>query len=124
MSTSSPSAPRSSPVRKSRGIKFWQSKPTSPLLSQPTTDWLGSSLVTAKAIAAAGDIAPFPYLKGVFGTAVLVLETIQKVKKNRDNMKDLCGNIVQITNIMHDHLLSQKETDTSKLEILCKDLER
>ncbi|KAJ7205257.1 hypothetical protein GGX14DRAFT_136460 [Mycena pura] len=123
MSTSSPSAPSSIPARKSRGIKLWRSNPTSPVPSQPATDWLAPYLVTAKAITAAGEMVPFPYLKGVFGTAVLVLETIQKVKKNRDNMKDLCGNIVQIMNIMHGHLLSQKETDTSKLEILCKDLE-
>ncbi|KAJ7189810.1 hypothetical protein GGX14DRAFT_408514 [Mycena pura] len=79
MSTSSPSAPSSIPVQKSRGIKFWRSKPTSPMPepSQPATDWLGPSLVAAKAIAVAGEMAPFPYLKGVFGTAVLVLETIQ-----------------------------------------------
>ena len=79
MSTSSPSAPLASsiPARKARGIKLWRSKPTSPVPSQPATDWLGPYLVTAKAITAAGEMVPFPYLKGVFGTAVLVLETIQ-----------------------------------------------
>jgi hypothetical protein len=38
------------------------------------TDWLGPSILTARTVAAA---AEFPYVKGVFGTVVVILETIE-----------------------------------------------
>jgi hypothetical protein len=41
------------------------------------TDWLANSLLFAKTIAAAAECAPFPYLKGVFGTVVVLLETVE-----------------------------------------------
>ncbi|KAJ7189822.1 hypothetical protein GGX14DRAFT_547023, partial [Mycena pura] len=102
---------------------YWRSKAPSPSQSQSPVDWLGPSLVTARTVTAAAECAAFPYVKGVFGTAVVVLEAIQKVKKNQGALEDLRGNIMQIMNIVHGHLLDRKQTDTSKLEILCQDLE-
>ncbi|KAJ7441897.1 hypothetical protein B0H11DRAFT_2251745 [Mycena galericulata] len=65
-----------------------------------STDWVGMSLLTAKAITAAAECAPFPYIKGVFGTVVILLETAEKVKKNRDDLKELCEDTVTIIEIV------------------------
>ncbi|KAJ7437953.1 hypothetical protein FB451DRAFT_1378426 [Mycena latifolia] len=64
--------------------------------SVSNSDWLATSLVTAKAVTAGAELLPFPYVKGVFGTVVIILETIEKVKKNREDLKDLCSNIMEI----------------------------
>ncbi|KAJ7463359.1 hypothetical protein FB451DRAFT_1180451 [Mycena latifolia] len=63
--------------------------PASEPAPSSNSDWLPAFIFTAKAIAAAGESLPFPYVKGVFGSAVFLLETVQKVQKNRDSMKEL-----------------------------------
>ncbi|KAJ7765912.1 hypothetical protein DFH07DRAFT_770052 [Mycena maculata] len=68
--------------------------------SKSNSDWLGPSLLAAKAIAAGGEMLPFPYVKGVFEIAVTVLETVEKVKKNREDLKELCEDTVEIIKIV------------------------
>ncbi|KAJ7197396.1 hypothetical protein GGX14DRAFT_402631 [Mycena pura] len=92
--------------------------------SPSSADWLGPSLLTAKAITAAAENAPVPFVKGIFGTILVVLETIQKVRKNRDSLKELCEKIMEIMKALEGHLDSDPATDTMKLEILCEDLQR
>lgn len=46
-----------------------------PSLRRSSTDWLWTSLLAARTIAAAAE--SFPYLKGVFGTVVVLLETVE-----------------------------------------------
>ncbi|KAJ6523535.1 hypothetical protein DFH09DRAFT_198317 [Mycena vulgaris] len=92
------------------------------LSSQSKSDWLAGSLTTAKLIAAGADCIPFPYVKGVFGTVVVILETVEKVKRNRDNLKELCGNIMDIIKIIQDQLLTHGDTDALKFKGLCEDL--
>jgi hypothetical protein len=41
------------------------------------SNWLANLLVTAKVITAAAECLPFPYVRGVFGTVVVVLETVE-----------------------------------------------
>ncbi|KAJ7211648.1 hypothetical protein GGX14DRAFT_542759 [Mycena pura] len=50
---------------------------TSPTANRTNSDWLGPSLSAAKAIAAAADSAPFPYVRSIFVMAVVVLESIE-----------------------------------------------
>ncbi|KAJ6600294.1 hypothetical protein DFH09DRAFT_1271199 [Mycena vulgaris] len=57
----------------------------------------------AKTITAAAECAPFPYIKGAFGLVVILLET--KVKKNCDDLKQLCGDIMEIVTIVRDQLV-------------------
>jgi hypothetical protein len=60
----------------SKGIEGRKSQtPKSP--SKPASDWVGMFLLTAKTMAAAAECAPFPYVKGVFGTVVILLESIE-----------------------------------------------
>ncbi|KAJ7446588.1 hypothetical protein FB451DRAFT_1188678 [Mycena latifolia] len=83
-----------------------------------------SSLTTAKAVTAGAECLPFPYAKGVFGTVVIILETVEKIKKNRDNLKELCGNIMEISRIIKDQLSSHGTTAAKKFKGLCEDFER
>ncbi|KAJ7452843.1 hypothetical protein FB451DRAFT_1373962 [Mycena latifolia] len=98
---------------------FRPSKPS----SQSTSDWLSTSLTTAKGIAAGAECIPFPGVKSVFGTAVVILETVEKVKRNRDDLKELCGNIMEIVGIVQDQLSSHGDTAAVKFKGPCEDLE-
>ncbi|KAJ7484121.1 hypothetical protein FB451DRAFT_1363721 [Mycena latifolia] len=91
--------------------------------SVSNSDWLATSLVTAKAVTAGAECLPFPYVKGVFGTVVIILETIQKVKKNRDDLKELCSNIMDIIRTIQDQLSSHGDTAAVKFKGLCENLE-
>ncbi|KAJ7450387.1 hypothetical protein FB451DRAFT_1410367 [Mycena latifolia] len=128
-----------SPTRPSR-------KPTAtsfgPFQPNPQSDWLAPSLLTAKTMSAAVDGVPFPYVKGAFGVIVILLETLQvsylpglsncrpnhqflqKAKKNRDDLKELCENSMKIMEIIRDQLLSQEPTVAEKLKSVCEELER
>ncbi|KAJ7466039.1 P-loop containing nucleoside triphosphate hydrolase protein [Mycena latifolia] len=121
MSTSgNPPAASSSPQQ--RGGRTSQAfKPSS-----SNSDWLTTSLATAKAVTAGAECLPFPYVKGVFGMVVIILETIelpQKVKKNQDGMKELCSNIMEIIKTIQDQLSSHGNTAAVKFKGLCENLE-
>ena len=42
-----------------------------------STDWVGNAIQVAKIAAAAGELAPFPFIKGAAGTFLLLLELVQ-----------------------------------------------
>ncbi|KAJ7208260.1 hypothetical protein GGX14DRAFT_633854 [Mycena pura] len=95
---------------------------TMPKSASPSnSDWLGPSLLAARTMVAASENAPVPF--GVFGTILIVLETIDKVKKNRESLKQLCGNVIKIMKIVESHLVFCEDVELSKLENLCADLE-
>ena len=50
--------------------------------------------------------------------------TWQKVKKNRDNLKQLCGNIIEIMKVVQSHAHFYEDSDATKLENVCMDFER
>ncbi|KAJ6547737.1 hypothetical protein DFH09DRAFT_1320703 [Mycena vulgaris] len=110
------SSPPQTPAKGSR-FKFKVN-----LSSQSKSDWLAGSLATAKLIAAGAECIPFPYVKGVFGTVVVILEIVEKVKRNRDDLKELCGNIIDIIKIIQDQLLTHGDTNALKFKGLCEDL--
>ncbi|KAJ7192498.1 hypothetical protein GGX14DRAFT_26826 [Mycena pura] len=78
-------------------------------------------LLTARAINAAGECAP--YVAGVFGMAVVLLEAVEKVKNNRDGLKNLCKQTVQTMNIIQDQMASNADVAAPKLTTLCAELE-
>ncbi|KAJ6575699.1 hypothetical protein DFH09DRAFT_377819 [Mycena vulgaris] len=112
------SASSSPPHTPSKGTRIFKVK----LSSQSKSDWLAGSLTTAKVIAAGAECVPFPYVKGVFGMVVIILETVEKVKRNRDDLKELCGNIVEILKIIQDQLVAHGDTGALKFKGLCEDL--
>ncbi|KAJ7431109.1 hypothetical protein FB451DRAFT_1113120 [Mycena latifolia] len=111
-----PAAP--SPLQQRGGATSQAFKP-----SVSNSDWLATSLVTAKAVTAGAECLPFPYVKGVFGTMVMILETIEKVKKNREDLKEMCGNIMEIIKTIQDQLSSHGDTAAVKFKGLCENLE-
>ncbi|KAJ7640938.1 hypothetical protein B0H17DRAFT_1339233 [Mycena rosella] len=116
MSTAHTTPAASSSTRRTR---FHVLRPS----SESKSDWLETSLTTAKGITAAAECPPFPYVKGVFGMVVIILETVEKVKKNRDDVKELCDNIMEIVSIVQDQLSSHGDTAAVKFKGLCEDLE-
>ncbi|KAJ6467936.1 hypothetical protein DFH09DRAFT_1482247 [Mycena vulgaris] len=91
--------------------------------SQSKIDWLASSLATAKAVSVAAESISVSYVKPVFGMAVIILETIEKGKKNRDGLKELCESVTEIIRIVQGQLSSHADVNARKFKGLCADLE-
>ncbi|KAJ7121178.1 hypothetical protein C8R44DRAFT_853416 [Mycena epipterygia] len=100
-------------------VSYPSSKPS------PTSNpaWLEALLFNAKLITAGADAFPFPYVKGVFGTVVFLLEAVQKVKQNQESMKELCGDTVDIITILRDQISAHGDTIALKFKTQCEELE-
>ncbi|KAJ7088320.1 hypothetical protein C8R44DRAFT_844518 [Mycena epipterygia] len=85
--------------------------------------WLEALLFNAKLMAAGADAFPFPYVKGVFGTVVFLLEAVQKVKQNQESMKELCGDTVDIITVLRDQISAHGDTAALKFKTQCEELE-
>ncbi|KAJ7099066.1 hypothetical protein C8R44DRAFT_947277 [Mycena epipterygia] len=95
------------------------SKPS--LTSNPA--WLEALLFNAKMITAGADALPFPYVKGIFGTVVFLLEAVQKVKQNQESIKELCGDTVDIITVLRDQISLHGDTVALKFKTQCEELE-
>ncbi|KAJ7082155.1 kinase-like domain-containing protein [Mycena epipterygia] len=91
--------------------------------SQSNPDWLGTSILTARTIATEAESLPFPYVTAVFGIAVIVLESIERVKKNQEDLMGLCEDTLDIMKIVHEQILAHGEPTAVKLKSLCEELE-
>ncbi|KAJ7468120.1 hypothetical protein FB451DRAFT_1369151 [Mycena latifolia] len=106
-----------SPSHKPTATSFRASKPNS------KSDWLGPALLAAKTITAGAACVPFPYVKGAFSVIVVLLETVEKTKKNRDDLKELCENSMEIMKIIQDQISYHGPTAAEKLKSVCEELE-
>ncbi|KAJ7819145.1 hypothetical protein B0H13DRAFT_2292304 [Mycena leptocephala] len=118
-SKSAPNSPQTAGGMRSRALKTHSQGPVA-----SKSDWLAPTIVAAKMITAAGECLPFPYVKGAFGMVVILLETVEKVKKNRDDLKDLCTTAMEIMYILQDQISLHGDTGAVKLKGLCEDFER
>ncbi|KAJ7711373.1 hypothetical protein B0H16DRAFT_1900659 [Mycena metata] len=91
--------------------------------SKSKSDWLAPAILTAKTITAAAECAPFPYIKGVSGTVLILLETVVRVKKNREDLEELCSSSTEIITILHDQIKAHGNTAAVKFKGLCEELE-
>ncbi|KAJ6547899.1 hypothetical protein DFH09DRAFT_631824 [Mycena vulgaris] len=112
-------ASSTSPQTQAKGSRVFKSKSS----SQSKSDWLAASLTTAKLIAAGAECIPFPYVKGVFGTVVVILETVEKVQRNREDLQELCEDIVEIIRIVQERLSFHGDTAAVDFKALCEKLE-
>ncbi|KAJ7765952.1 P-loop containing nucleoside triphosphate hydrolase protein, partial [Mycena maculata] len=119
MSTTSPPN-----TRESRVTTKESTAPVTKTPSKSSVDWLGTSLLAAKTIAAGGEMLPFPYVKGAFDIVVIMLEIVEKVKKNREDMKELCEDTVEIIKIVQGQIKVHGDTAAVKFKGLCEDLKR
>ncbi|KAJ7251633.1 hypothetical protein C8J57DRAFT_1352189 [Mycena rebaudengoi] len=116
---------RSTPTAVGSNFSSPQKKTVQASKSSPhvTSDWVGASLLMAKAITASTEFLPFPYVRGVFGVVVTLLETVEKAKKNREDLKELCGDTLEIMKIVRDQISAHGDTAATKFKGLCEDLE-
>ncbi|KAJ7703744.1 hypothetical protein B0H17DRAFT_1194217 [Mycena rosella] len=121
MAASSPSTPPMSSSSQPGGESLF--RPLQPSASG-SSDWLAMMIFNARAISAAADAIPLPYVKGVFGTAVFLLETVDKVEKNREGMKELCADTVDIITIVRDRISAHINTAAIQSKAQCEELER
>ncbi|KAJ7024607.1 hypothetical protein C8F04DRAFT_1239575 [Mycena alexandri] len=91
--------------------------------SKSKSDWLAPAILTAKTITAAAECAPFPYIKGVSGTVLILLETVGKVKKNREDLEELCNSTTEIITILRDQIVTHGSTAAVQFKSLCEELE-
>ncbi|KAJ7876243.1 hypothetical protein B0H13DRAFT_2201073 [Mycena leptocephala] len=98
-------------------------RPFKPDLSSDS-DWLPALIFNAKAITAGAETLPFPYVKGVFGTAVFLLETIEKVQKNRESMRDLCTDTVDTITVIRDRISLHGDTTAIQFKVQCEEFEQ
>ncbi|KAJ7635318.1 hypothetical protein FB45DRAFT_483618 [Roridomyces roridus] len=98
-----------------------QGNPTTSLDSG--SDWIGGLLRLAKGMEAAGEFAPFPYIKGACGVVVSVIEVVQEVKRNREDLQELCEGIGRILNILQNEM-GNHSGGVDKFKDLCEGFER
>ncbi|KAJ7703739.1 hypothetical protein B0H17DRAFT_1194214 [Mycena rosella] len=121
MAASSPSTPPTSSSSQSGDKPLF--RPLQPSASG-SSDWLAMMIFNARAISTAADAIPLPYVKGVFGTAVFLLETVNTVQKNREDMKELCADTVDIITVVRDRISAHTDTAAIQFKAQCEELER
>ncbi|KAJ7718441.1 hypothetical protein B0H16DRAFT_423309 [Mycena metata] len=83
-------------------------------------DWLGPMIIAVKAIALGAEFIPFPHLKSSLAAVLTLLETVDKMRANRDDLRDLCAATVEI--IMFLQRALRKHGTSVKLVGLCQNL--
>ncbi|KAJ7788544.1 hypothetical protein B0H13DRAFT_2395023 [Mycena leptocephala] len=110
-------------------------KPPSPIKKGGTTlqrlksssshsDWLSHCIHIATILKETADLVPVSYVKGAVGTVVILLETVEKVKQNREDLQELCENTMRIAVYLGEQLASQPNTTALRLKDMCEELER
>ncbi|KAJ7106258.1 hypothetical protein C8R44DRAFT_886143 [Mycena epipterygia] len=96
-----------------------------PSKPSPTSNpaWLETLLFNAKMINAGAETLSFPYVKGIFGTVVFLLEAVQKVKQNQESMKELCGDTMDIITVLRNQISAHGDTAATKFKTQCEELD-
>ncbi|KAJ7152121.1 hypothetical protein C8R46DRAFT_484919 [Mycena filopes] len=82
-----------------------------------SNDWLGHMILAVKTVSSGADFIPLPYVRAAFSTVLILLETVEKVNKNREDLRDLCASTVEIC------LLLRNKTSSigAELGTLCEE---
>ncbi|KAJ6522261.1 hypothetical protein B0H19DRAFT_1086178 [Mycena capillaripes] len=92
------------------------------IISNSGSSWLGPSIQATKAVTAAAELLPFPYIKNVLVTILTLLQAVEKIKKNREDLKELCESTMGIVAILDAQLSSFSNTAQTPLRGPCKEL--
>ncbi|KAK0186764.1 hypothetical protein F5146DRAFT_1067326, partial [Armillaria mellea] len=84
---------------------------------------IDSCLKIAKLTAAAGELAPFPFIKGAAQCVVVVLEAIESVEKNRQDLQELAESIVTTLVVVRDTVINHGPTSASCFKDICLDFQ-
>ncbi|KAJ7668162.1 hypothetical protein B0H14DRAFT_1042030 [Mycena olivaceomarginata] len=79
-------------------------------------------ILAVKTVAAGAEFIPLPYLRAVFGTVVVLLETVDKMKKNRDDLRDLCASTFEIVLILRNEISAHGQAAGPQFMAPCEDL--
>lgn len=100
--------------------------------SSRSKDWLPDMIFAAKALAAGAQFVPLPCVRAAFDTVVTFLETVnvcsqksslllggsfvplQKIKKNREDLRDLCASTLEIIIIVQEETKAHGEIATAR----------
>ncbi|KAJ7841254.1 hypothetical protein B0H13DRAFT_2365813 [Mycena leptocephala] len=83
-------------------------------------DWLAHMILAVKTVAAGAEFIPLPYIRAAFGTVVIFLETVDKMKKNRDDLRELCEGTVEIVILLRDELAAHGPVIGARFMGLCE----
>ncbi|KAK0192036.1 hypothetical protein F5146DRAFT_1222252 [Armillaria mellea] len=84
---------------------------------------LGTWIDIARLGVVAGELAPFPYIKGICGCAALVLEAIEKAGKNNEDLLDLMNSIQQTIEMVKGIVTEHGESSALCFRDVCVELE-
>ncbi|PBK63390.1 hypothetical protein ARMSODRAFT_542078 [Armillaria solidipes] len=87
------------------------------------TSNLESWINVAKLGVAAGELAPFPYIKGLCGCAVVVLEAIEKAGKNNEDLLNLADSIQKTIEMVQSTVKEHGESSALRFRDVCAELE-
>ncbi|KAJ7111382.1 hypothetical protein C8R44DRAFT_985519, partial [Mycena epipterygia] len=93
-----------------------------PVGRSTSKDWPAHMILAVKAMAAGADFVPFPYIRATFSTVLILLETVEKVKRNQDDLKELCGSIVEIVTVLRSEVVVHGDKGATRFMGLCEDL--
>ncbi|KAJ6595025.1 hypothetical protein DFH09DRAFT_1357794 [Mycena vulgaris] len=83
-------------------------------------DWLAHMILAVKTVAAGAEFIPLPYIRAAFSTAVIFLETVDKMKKNRNDLRELCERTVEIVFLLQDEISAHGHVVGARFMGLCE----
>ncbi|KAK0472746.1 hypothetical protein IW261DRAFT_1506717 [Armillaria novae-zelandiae] len=84
---------------------------------------IDACLKIAKLTAAAGEMAPFPFIKGAAQCVVVILETIESAVKNRKDLQELAESIVTTLVVVRDTVIDHGPTSALCFKDFCLDFQ-
>ncbi|KAK0214187.1 hypothetical protein IW262DRAFT_1516361 [Armillaria fumosa] len=85
---------------------------------------IGVWIQFAKLTVAAGEMAPFPYIKGVAGCIATILEIIELEDKNNEDLQDLTESIGTTIQIIKETVEAHGDTSATHFRDLCLELQK
>ncbi|KAK7000335.1 hypothetical protein R3P38DRAFT_2561626 [Favolaschia claudopus] len=86
-----------------------------------TNVWLAQTIVAVKALAVGAEFMPFPQVRGAFGGVIMLLETVDQIKRNRDELRELCANVVDIVLLIQKEISLHGELADARMTRLCQE---
>ncbi|KAJ7158536.1 hypothetical protein C8R46DRAFT_1109479 [Mycena filopes] len=86
------------------------------------TDWLGAAITVAETVDSAAELIPFPYITAVSEVIVRLLKAIERVKKNREDLKELCASSTEIASFLHIQIVRYGSTAAVEFKGVCEEL--
>ncbi|KAJ7713983.1 hypothetical protein B0H16DRAFT_1619626 [Mycena metata] len=83
-----------------------------------SSNWLAQTIQAVRMIAAGADFIPLPYITAALGAVVVLLQMVDNIKKNRDDLRDLCASTVEIVLILRNEVWVNGKTTAPRFYCL------